>query len=222
MATPPAKAAIVLLKGGLPYGRPISCHFNPTEYSVARSVSWNFTPMPGVDQPVANYQGGGNSTMSLTLLFDTLTDLNGIDVRLITNPLWEAAEVNQTTLNNVTQKGEPAHIMFTWGTMWSFEAVVTNISQNYTLFKENGTPVRATVTLALTQIKHPNSFPRQNPTSGGTPGEIYVVREGDRLDLIAQEHYKRPILWRYIAEHNDIDNPRQLVPGQRLVIPPLP
>jgi nucleoid-associated protein YgaU len=66
------------------------------------------------------------------------------------------------------------------------------------------------------------SFGRQNPTSGAIAGKIHLVREGDRMDLLANQYYKKPMLWRYIAEHNDIDNPRNLTPGTRLIIPPLP
>jgi hypothetical protein len=218
------KATIIVKKSGSQVAIP--CHFNPTDYTLTRSVSWKFDKAPGKDMPLATFQGGDKTTLTLKLLFDTSMEEGNKDVRDYTKHLWDAAMIDPGGKNATTGTGEPAHVVFMWGPAtnrsWNFEAVVTNLTQDFILFREDGTPIRSNVTLALTQIKDEASFARQNPTSGGIPGEVHLVREGDRLDLLAARYYKKATLWRYIAEHNDIDNPRQLKPGQRLIIPPLP
>lgn len=200
----------------------LSCHFNPDTYTVNRSVSWQFQPIIGGNVPTAEFKGGSNSTTSLKLLFDTTGEEAVTDVRDHTKKLWDATKIDQDAKNTTTNQGEPPHVVFIWGRSWSFEAVITSLSEEFVLFSEEGVPLRSNVNLSLTQVKDDTSFGRQNPTSGATPGRVHTVREGDRLDLISAQYYKKATHWRYIAEQNGIDNPRQLKPGQRLVIRPLP
>lgn len=214
------KAHILVRKQGRDIAN-IPCHFNPTEYTISRSVDWDIKTANGSDVPNATFKGGGKSSLSLSLLFDTLADGDSKDVREFTKPLWQAALIHEDEKNPVTGTGEPAQVVFMWGTTWSFQAVVTSIKQSYTLFKSDGTPVRSTVSLELTQVVDSKKHPKQNPTSTGISGKIHVVRDGDRLDLIAATYYQKPTMWRPIAERNGIDNPRELWPGQRLVIPNL-
>jgi nucleoid-associated protein YgaU len=47
------------------------------------------------------------------------------------------------------------------------------------------------------------------------------VESGQYLDTIADDIYGDPGRWRLIAEANDIDDPLDLPPGRRVVIPEL-
>jgi hypothetical protein len=225
---PQDKKAVVVVKKKDGSQQTLTCHFNPTDYTISRQVSWNFLTSKGKDMPMAEFQGGGATNLTLKLLFDTSMSKNGNastapkDVRDDTKHLWEAAYIDKNNKDATTNMGEPPHIIFMWGSTWSFEAVITGISQEFILFSDSGIPLRSYVTLNLTQIVDSRTFAKQNPTSGAKPGKIHTVRAGDRLDLLAQQYYGKPMLWRYIAEHNDIENPRQLSPGVRLLIPELP
>ena len=90
------------------------------------------------------------------------------------------------------------------------------------MFDNDGTPLRAEVTVSFKQIKDEGQYPKQNPTSGGSPGEhLRVVREGETLAQIAYQEYGDATLWRQIANHNPIRDPRRLQAGQQLIIKPL-
>ncbi len=49
--------------------------------------------------------------------------------------------------------------------------------------------------------------------------KAYRVRPGDTLQSIAWRHYDDPSLWRPIASANNIEDPRDLVPGAVLRVP---
>ena len=51
--------------------------------------------------------------------------------------------------------------------------------------------------------------------------KTHTVWAGDALWRLADEHYGDPELWRLIAETNLLERPRELTPGQVLVIPAL-
>lgn len=202
-------------------GASVSCLFNPTDYTFSKSVTWAQTAERGANVPALEFTGGEPATVTLKLFFDTSD--TGADVRAqYTNALWDLAMVNTAQLDPKTNKGRPPRCIFEWGSAWSFEAVVTSISTNFTMFKEDGTPTRCTVDLALKQAKDPGRFPAQNPTSGGIAGhKRRIVQQSETLDFIAAEEYGNASLWRHIAESNGIDDPMRLRPGMVLTLPPV-
>ncbi len=220
-----ARAEIVNLDSGAS----VKCMFNPKQYTFTKSNEWSERRRKGVNAPGLEFGGGDAATLSLELLFDTyevhswMNNRAGADVRSYTKGLWDLMQVSDERKNAATGKGEPPHCKFQWGSLWSFEAVVTKIAQTFTLFMPDGTPVRALLTVDFKQIKDEGQYPRQNPSSGGRPGErLRTVAEGETLAGISYEEYGDPTVWRHIADTNRIADPRRLKPGQVLIITPLP
>lgn len=207
----------------------VKCMFNPKEYTFSKSNSWSELPLKGENTPTLEFGGGEAATLSLELLFDTYEahttagNQAGDDVRKYTKGLWDLMKISDQSKDPATGKGRPPLCKFQWGSLWSFEAVVTSISQRFTLFLSDGTPVRAILNVSFKQVKDEGQYPRQNPTSGGNPGNhLRTVYEGELLTGIAYEEYGDCAAWRHLAESNNIDDPRRLQPGQQLLITPLP
>lgn len=213
----PVKAVI----HNLDTNEPVECMFNPNEYTFSKQNSWNFTNRKGENLPIPEFQSGQPTSLKIQLFFDTFE--TGEDVRKYTEKIWDLTRVNEKTKNPKTKKGRPPLCQFQWGKAWSFKAVVTNISQKFTLFGIDGKPVRATLDVTFEQVEDEGLYPPQNPTSGGSEGQkLRVVREGERIDWIATTEYGNPTLWRLIAEENNLEDPLTLKPGQVLAIPPRP
>jgi nucleoid-associated protein YgaU len=197
----------------------VTCMFNPKEYTVAKSNTWTSAPNSGKDTPQVAFGGGGTMTLSMTLFFDTYK--TGGDVRDDTNKICRMMKIDDK--DKVSDKGQPPFVEFQWGDFWEFTAVITSISQSFTLFRSNGVPVRATITVSFMQAKEDGKYPGQNPTTVVEPGyKRRVVKDGDSVDWIAFEEYGDASLWRFIAETNNIDDPKKLRPGQVIAIAPLP
>ncbi|MEO8539204.1 MAG: peptidoglycan-binding protein [bacterium] len=199
----------------------VSCMFNPTDYTFSKSVTWAQQTERGANVPTLEFTGGEAAALTLKLLFDTSD--TGEDVRAkYTNDLWDLAMVNKAKIDSTTNKGRPPKCIFEWGSAWSFEAVVTSISTNFTMFLEDGTPTRASVDISLKQAKDPGRFPAQNPTSGGVAGhKRRVVQQSETLDLIASQEYGNASDWRHIAEANGIEDPMRVRAGMVLNLPPI-
>jgi hypothetical protein len=203
-------------------GEEIPCMFNPPSYSFSKDNSWAEATGKGMNTPALfEFNGGKSSDLTIDLFFDT--HLTGEDVRKkYTNAIWKLALVEPSTVDAVTQKGRPPVCEFSWGTAWSFKAVVTGVTQKFTFFLEDGTPTRADVTVKLRQVEDAGKYPGQNPTSGGQAGQrVHVVQQRETLDMIAAREYGASRYWRLIAEANKIDDPLRLKPGQMLSLPPL-
>lgn len=197
----------------------VYCMFNPHEYTRAKQNQWEAGETKGRNVPKVKFKQGGAETLKLQLFFDTYAD--GSDVRQHTDPLWKMMMVSSDKKNQRNNKSEPPHVAFHWGSFY-FRAVITNITQKFTLFSTSGLPLRTTVDVSFQQVEDPEEHSRQNPTSGGSaPRKTYTVETADRLDLIAYKAYGDATQWRLIADENGLTNPHRLREGRQLVIPPL-
>lgn len=197
----------------------VSCMFNPHEYTVSKQNQWTNDEVKGKNVPKVKFSQGGAQNLTLQLFFDTYVEK--LDVRMCTQGLWRMMMVTEDRLNQRNNKSEPPRVEFRWG-MFSFRAIITQISQRFTLFLPNGTPVRTTVDVSFQQVEDEEDQPRQNPTSGGGPPmRVHTVQPGERLDWIAFKAYGDSTYWRLIADQNGLTNPHRLQEGRQLVIPPL-
>jgi hypothetical protein len=207
----------------------VKFHFNPKEYTISKSNTWNANGSnQGSDVPPLTFGGGQPKQLKLQLLFDTYVKIGnqsgGTDVREeYTNKLFKMMEINPKLPEGGTNQtnGAPPKLKLTWGETWSFFCYLESLSVQFTLFLDSGTPVRATADLGLKQAIDEKQQSGTNPTSGGLGGEhLWQVQPQDRLDLIAHTEYGDSRLWRVIADANKISDPLSIRPGQRLIIPP--
>ena len=197
-------------------GRRIQCLFNPNEYSISKSNSWKEKSTRSSNVPRLEFTGGGPTELKLDLFFDTYE--SGGSARDYVKDIISLTQISSSGSGDP----EPPRCMFSWGTNFEFEAVVSNVSARFTLFRADGTPVRAVVSLTLKECKDQAVQKRQNPSSQGSTGhKVWVVRPGDTINAIAAAEYGDPTVWRVIANANDLDNPMDLRPGQILVLEPI-
>lgn len=206
-----AKLSITPLDGKKE-GQPISALFNPKEYTISKSVPWNPQAASGLDAPEVQFTTGQGATLNLELFFDTYED--GSNVRQHTDKLHNLALIDETI-------HRPPRVLVSWNQL-SFQGVIESINHRFTMFLEDGTPVRATCTLTLREAESAVEQ-RQEDRGNQSPdhAKIHAVRRGETLQSIAAEEYEDPAEWRRIADANGIDDPFKLDPGRRLLIPPI-
>src|SRR6266581_1977875 len=212
------------------YPTGIDVLFNPNTYSIVKPVTWRQPdPSPGsqretyrdLDAPPLVFGGGGARTLTLQLFFDVTEDGAGgnpVDVRVKTNKIVELTRIQRGSGN---KNSEPPVCEVSWGEKppqnsdFPFVGVVTNLTQNFVLFRSTGVPVRANLTVVFTEFIKPKENTQQTDPDLTT----YLVKRGDTLSAIAAKLYNDPALWRTIAAANDIDDPRRLQIGVRLAVP---
>jgi nucleoid-associated protein YgaU len=211
---------------------PFKVLFNPTSYSISKSVSWETAASEDGGQPrktnvtlnapLLQFGGGQSRTLSLKLFFD-VTDyplINGekiTDVRKLTNQL-----VKLTLKERASNKEQPPPVCrISWGESDSknmdfpFVGVVDSLTQEFTLFDSDGRPLRANLDVSFKEFLKPEEDKRKNDPEFTTR----IVKRGDTLSSIAAEMLGDPARWRIIADANQLDNPRALEIGMSLSIP---
>jgi nucleoid-associated protein YgaU len=202
----------------------IDCWFNPTQYSIAKTNSWVRANAPGQSLPETQFSGGNPRSLTIELLFDASPDG---DVSKVTDELFAMMEADKALGGQRgTNSARPPKLQLSWGGYHSFWAVCTSLNVQFTMFKADGTPIRATTTLTLMQAEEDLRSTRgsvarpQNPTTRSDMRlRAHVVRDGDSLQSIAYEHYGDPTDWRRIADFNGIDDPLRLRRSSTLSIP---
>lgn len=204
-------------------GQTLTCLFNPNEYAISKANAWTVKPVVGASLPSPQFSGGHARELTLNLLFDA--DPASGDVTSATDALFAMMEVNSSLASGRTNQARPPSITFAWGTFTSFKAVCSRLNVQFTMFKPDGTPIRATAALTLIQVeKDPRSgqgtpAAPQNPTTRAERMRVHIVRAGDSLQSIAYAHYGDPNRWRTIAHENGIDDPLNLQSGAELSVP---
>ena len=191
--------------------------FNPTTYSISSSVTWTPQASRELNAPTLTYGGGAGRTLTLQLFFDVTEPINGMridDVRKETNRVVTLARKDRDLRR-------PPVVAIEWGAApltgsdFPFVGVVSQLTQTFTLFKADGTPVRATLDVTFTEFVDPKIDQRKLDPEFTTR----TVKRGETLSGIAAELYGDPALWRVIAQFNRLDDPRQIEIGRRLAIP---
>jgi len=207
-----ARARIDILEGE--HAREsVEALFKPTEYSLEISNNFQASAPPGLNNPILQFVNGNSQTLSMDLFFDTWTDYGRSDVSELTDLLAGLVRIDPKT-------HAPPRVEFRWGRL-VFKAVVEKLSQRFTMFLSDGTPVRATVNVAFKQYK-PLAEQLVDPRrESADKTKRRVMAADDSIWLLANREYGNPREWRRIARENHLSDPRAIRPGQVLVVPPL-
>lgn len=195
----------------------IKAKFNPEKLSFSKSVSWKQEKAKERDVPELQFTSASPRTLSIDLFFDTYDTpkIKKDNVRDQTEKLLALTMVD-------ADKHRPPICRLSWGA-WKifFQGVLERLSQDFTLFLEDGTPVRAKCQCTFKEWRTNYDDLNKQSTKSSDIVKAHTVRRGDTLSSIAAVEYDNPGLWRHIAEANAIDNPLMLSPGMVLTIPTL-
>jgi nucleoid-associated protein YgaU len=202
-----------------PKGLPeFSVAFNPSQYSIDKANQIAEAAVPGLNAPILQFVHGNTRTLTMELFFDTYearADVRkGIQSRAGTDQVYELLEIEKTS-------HAPPICQVKWGKDFTFSGVLDHVSGKFTLFLEDGTPVRATLSVTFKEYNDFRVEIQKVPTESADHTKTRIVKSGDRIDIIASEEYGDAGMWRPIAEANNLSDPSRLPMGKSLVIPPI-
>lgn len=192
--------------------------FNPEtlKVSFANQVA---TPSGAGDQkgtPARQFVGAGTTKLSLQLWFDVTAPMppeqtKEQDVRKLT-----AKVAYFITPKPEGTKFVPPGVRFIWGS-FQFDGIMESMEESLEFFSSDGRPLRASVTINLTQQKITEFTFRATAGPGATPSPgtrpLTPAPQGKSVQSMADSQGKGDN-WQDIASANGIENPRLLQPGQ--------
>jgi hypothetical protein len=178
------------------------------------------------------FVGKGTTKLTLQLWFDVSsvvpTDLQRFltarkDVRLLTEKVAYFIKPKEVPNTNPKRYLPPA-VSFIWGS-FRFDGIMESLEETLEFFSPDGVPLRASISLGLSQQSFQFAFnadfqASQQPggaglPGGGAPGTQPLAAASAGLSLqgmTAAAGISAP--WQGVALANNIENPRILAPGQ--------
>lgn len=196
-------------------GERISVLFNPAEYSIERGNAFKSSAVPGLSGPLLHFINGEADVLSMELFLDDFTDPSpgGRSVRQRIEEITSLLEIDRDL-------HAPPPVRFVWGKL-AFKAIIEKLSRKITMFQPEGLPARATLTVTFKEYKTLPELIRDPRLQSADKSKRRVLVGGDSLWALAAREYDDAAGWRYIAGHNDIDDPRDVAAGDWVTVPPL-
>jgi len=218
----------------------MTVQFNPETLKVTYANRIEDPAGPGDQRgPQARqFVGAGTTKLAVQLFFDVTQDLG----QKLPGKLLDVNDVRQLTqcvAYFITPGGDPPKppmTRFVWGT-FQFDGVFEAMEETLELFSFEGRPLRASVTMTISQQKvttfafrgdaaEPQGVQRGGRPAAGTRPQTAAPQGSNLQSLAAAQPGGAPGGdWQSVAAANGIENPRLLQPGQLIdfsLKPPAP
>lgn len=223
------KAAIYYDKSGKGnFNDKITVMFNPNTYSVSRNINYggndgkndkdNINMQNHANQ---TFSGGNNDTFSFELIYNryNFEHYSGNE-KIVSKDMNVARDINK--LKALTFIAENAHTppecKFVWSS-FSFIGYISSFKADYTMFLNDGTPVRAKVQINM--IGYEEFENKKIAFQSPDRTKSRILEANQQLWEIAAEEYDDAAMWREIAKANNINNPLDISNGTALIVPAL-
>lgn len=214
------KASLVAHDNDVPFDE-LGFAYNPTAVTTSKTATWR-RPTTNSAQSTTSpeFTGSQPQSVSMDVFFDAWSDPDG-DVSAQVNKLLSWTK--PTDASRSRKVPSPPVVSFRWGAsraLADFRGFLKSVSARYTMFRPDGTPVRATCSITLEEV--PSEPAGQNPTSGSLQSRrSRLLGDGDSLASVAFQEYGSAALWRALAAFNRIDDPMTVGSGTTVLVPSL-
>ena len=202
-------------------GQSVEVQFNPETLKVtfANEIKQPEGGDQGANTSGRQFVGAGTTKLALQLWFDvTAMEKDAVDdVRRLTQKVVFFMTPQKS--DEDPKKLAPPGIRFAWGS-FIFDGMVEALEESLEYFSADGKPLRASITMTLSQqkileSKFDDMAPIEVRPGHKPPGHAPMkqARDGDSLQGMAGNK-KGGSGWQGIAAANDIEDPLRMTPGR--------
>lgn len=189
---------------------------NPESLKLQRTIEYNQQQIPNTSAPSQKFK----STPSCALSFDIVIDCTGIVDKDRVNMEVEIKKLETIIYTYNGKIHRPNFVKLQWGKT-SFNCVLTSFDLQYTLFKPDGSPLRAKISLAFQQYISPKTVEKKDKKQSPDVSHIVTVVKGLSLPQLCQEVWNNDLYYIKVAKFNDLNKFRHLKGGEKLIFPPI-
>ncbi|HTR00578.1 MAG TPA: LysM peptidoglycan-binding domain-containing protein [Candidatus Acidoferrum sp.] len=190
---------------------------NPESLKWDRNIAYNEQQSLDSSKSSSKYK----ETPAETLSFDIIIDCTGVvdDSRI---DLQEEIDgLKKVTYDYNSDIHRPNFVTITWGSSLTFQGILKSFDTTYTLFKPDGTPLRAKISLNFSSYMAPATAAKKEGKNSPDLTHLVTVKGGDTLPQLSARVFGTSRYYVQLAQFNRLDKFRQLKPGQVLTFPPI-
>ncbi len=197
--------------------------FNPESYSL--SYQNMYSRKQGINTTGSQAKYGFSKPERLS--FKLILDGNNVDTHFGIRNLFDRNDVSkkvQKFLELTTKMNgdihQPPYLVLRWGDLL-FNCRLNTVNINYTQFTGSGIPLRAELdTEFFGDLETVERLKKEGKNSPDLT-HYRIVGAHDRLPLMCKQIYGSAQYYPWVAKANNLDNFRNLQPGQRIYFPPI-
>lgn len=195
---------------------------NPAQYSRDYRVCYNDRQAQGSPGGSPDFDRIPADTVKLELVFDGTGVVPGPTpgIPRIDGVAAQVDAFRKLVFGYDGKIHSPRFLQLVWGTLL-FRCRLKDLSVSYTLFKPDGTPLRAKASATFLGYTDPVELAKLARKSSPDLTHVRTVREGDTLPLLCWEVYGSSAWYPRVARANGLTGFRDLPAGTQLVFPPL-
>lgn len=198
-------------------GPPYLMMLNPESIKWQRSIDYNQQQAPDSSSPSQRYK----STPSDKLSFDVIIDCTGIVDPKRVNMAKEISTLEDIIFTYNGTIHRPNFVKVQWGKDLVFNGVLSSFDISYTLFRPDGSPLRAKVSLGFAQYISPQTVKIQDQDESPDISHLVTVVEGANLPELCDKIWNTPDYYIQAARYNDLNKFRTLKGVEKLIFPPI-
>jgi len=198
-------------------GSPYTVMINPASMKRNQIIEYDSIQSEGSPIPELKYK----NTPSYTWSFEIVIDCTGVVDPKKTDLLKEMKTLEKLVYNYNGNIHRPNFVQLLWGENKPFNSVLKKMDTTYTLFKPDGTPLRAKVAFTFSQFV---SQKMMNKIMGKKSPDLthqVTVIEGDTIHSLCERIWQDPKYYVHVARFNNLNKFRKLRGGDQLVFPPI-
>lgn len=209
---------------------------NPTSFSMVYKSDFQEDKPVGASKASLKYTGSQPSDLSLEFLFDGtgVTQANSGNklINTIAEKLGKGSAFTKKAVSEQIKAfyqatGElegtihkPFNVILNWGD-FEFMGILSELTIEYKLFNNEGIALRAVGKAKFRESMSPKLAAATEVKNSPDLTHKRTVKAGDTLPLMTENIYGDSKYYLEVAKVNGLINFRQLIPGQKLVFPPI-
>jgi len=198
-------------------GAPYTVMINPASMKRDQYITYSTIQSEGSPIPELKYQ----NTPSYSLSFEITIDCTGVVDPKKTDLLKELKALEKIVYNYNGKIHRPNFVQLLWGKNKAFNSVLSTMDTTYTLFKPDGSPLRAKVSFKFNQYVSEKMMSKIMAKQSPDLTHQVTVIEGDTLPALCNKKWQDPKFYIQVARFNNLNKFRKLEGGQKLIFPPI-
>ncbi|MBK8251181.1 MAG: LysM peptidoglycan-binding domain-containing protein [Polyangiaceae bacterium] len=204
--------------------RKMTVTINPEKYSQTYEILYNNVQGQGANGGSPDFNRIPSDKLQFELIFDGTgvvpSTIPGVLPYTQDGIVTQIQTFKDLCFSYVGKIHSPRYLEVTWGTM-VFRARLKTLTISYTLFKPDGTPLRARATILLIGYTDEKELAKQANKTSPDLTHLVTVKAGDTLPLLCYRIYGTSHTYLQVAAVNNLTDFRQLTVGSQLVFPPI-
>jgi hypothetical protein len=213
-------------RSGVPFGT-FEAMYNPTSFSQKYEIEYSKPQSTGSSGKTNYYTRSRPKTLQIKLILDE-TGVQDMGISTL-GPQKKVADLVKKFVDLTFRVNgdthEPSYLVAEWGGKDDggliFSCRLESVDISYVSFNRDGSPQRAELDVVLVGDEDVKRRVAKENKSSPDLTHSRVVKSGDTLPLLCKEIYGTSQYYLRVAAVNNLDDFRNLMPGQELIFPPL-